>query len=111
MSARCLRNAGPALEVGMREIGMAEIIAICGVVVLFGFALILLVGALRRKQARLVQRTLIDKLATGNELAAFLQTPAGDRFLRAIADPCLQHDPSSLQYNAESWFSSQASGY
>ena len=71
----------------MREIGMAEIIAICGVVVLFGFALILLVGALRRKQTRLLQRTLIDKLGTGNELAAFLQTPAGDRFLRAITDP------------------------
>ena len=70
----------------MREIGLPEIIAICGVLVLFGFALVLLIGALRWKQSRSVQRTLIDKLAAGNELATFLQSPAGDKFMRGIAD-------------------------
>jgi hypothetical protein len=70
----------------MRDIGLPEVIAICGVLVLFGFALVLLTGALRWKQSRLVQRALIDKLAIGNELATFLQTPVGDRFVRGIAD-------------------------
>ena len=70
----------------MREIGLPEILAICGVMVLFGFALLLLVGALRWKQSRSVQRAVIDKLSGCNDLAAFLQTPAGERFLRGITD-------------------------
>ena len=71
----------------MRDIGTQEIITIFGVLVLFGFALVLLTGALRSRQSRSVQQALIDKLAVGNELAAFLQTPAGDRFVREIAEP------------------------
>jgi hypothetical protein len=70
----------------MRDIGLPEIIAIFGVLVLFGFALILLTGALRWKQSRSVQRALIEKLAVGNDLATFLQTPAGDQFMRGVAD-------------------------
>jgi hypothetical protein len=70
----------------MRELGLPEMIVICGVLVLFAFALVLLIGALRWKQGRSMQRTLIDKLALGNELAAFLQSPAGDRFMRGISD-------------------------
>lgn len=71
----------------MREIGLPEIIAICGVMVLCGLAVVLLVGALRWKQSRVVQRTLIDKLSAGNELVAFLQTSAGERFIRGITEP------------------------
>lgn len=68
----------------MREIGLPEMIAVFGVVILFAFALVLLIGALRWKQSRSVQRALIDKLASGNELGTFLQTPAGDRLMRGI---------------------------
>lgn len=71
----------------MRDIGLPAIIAICGVMVLFGFALVLLTGSLRWKQGRLVQRALIHKLASGNELATFLQTPVGERFVREISNP------------------------
>jgi hypothetical protein len=70
----------------MRDIGMPEIITICGVLVLFGFALVLVTGALRVRQSRSVQKALIDKLAVGNELSAFLQTPAGEQFVRDIAE-------------------------
>jgi hypothetical protein len=56
--------------------------------VLFGFALVLLTGSLRWKQGRLVQRALIDKLASGNELATFLRgLPSSPRFRATGADP------------------------
>jgi hypothetical protein len=80
------KEAVPGVEANMRTIGLPEIIAICGVLTLFGFALVLLVGALRWKQSRSVQRALIDKLASGNDLGTFLQSPAGDKFMRGIAN-------------------------
>lgn len=70
----------------MRDFGLPEIIAISGVLILFGFALVLLIGAVRWKQSRSVQRALVDKLALGDGLATFLQTPAGDQFVRGITD-------------------------
>ncbi|HWQ52775.1 MAG TPA: hypothetical protein VN442_03765 [Bryobacteraceae bacterium] len=70
----------------MRSIGLPEIIVILGVFITSGFALVLLIGALRWKQSRSVQRALIDKLGSGNEVAAFLQTPSGAQFLRGIAE-------------------------
>lgn len=70
----------------MRAVGLPEIIVILGVFIMSGFALVLLVGALRWRQSRSVHRALIDRLGSGNELAAFLQTPAGAQYLRGVAE-------------------------
>jgi hypothetical protein len=69
----------------MRAIGYSELLVICGVLFLFGFAVILLVAALRWKQSRSVQRALIDKLPAG-ELVGLLQTPQGEKLMKAVAE-------------------------
>ena len=69
----------------MRSIGLPEIVLLCGILFLFCFPLILLVGALRGKQSRAVQRALIDKIPA-NELAGLLQTPQGERLVMALSD-------------------------
>jgi len=69
----------------MRSIGLPEVLVLCGVLVLVGFALLLLTAALRGKQSRSVQRALIDKLPP-DQLAALLQTPQGEKLMRALAE-------------------------
>jgi TRAP-type C4-dicarboxylate transport system permease small subunit len=69
----------------MRSIGIPELLVLFGVLLLLGFALILLVGALRWKQSRSVQRSVIDKLPA-NDLAAMLQTPQGEKLMQTLAD-------------------------
>ena len=70
----------------MRNIGLPEILVIFGVLMMFTFAMVLLIGALRWKQSRSVQRALIDKLGSGSDLVAFLQSPAGAHFVRGTQE-------------------------
>ena len=69
----------------MRSIGIPEILVLFGCLFLLGFALMLLVAALRWKQSRSVQQRLIDKIPP-NELSALLQTPHGEKLRGALAD-------------------------
>lgn len=69
----------------MRNIGLPEILVLVGILFLLGFALILLVGALRWKQSRSVQRVLIDKIPA-NDLVALLQKPHGERLVQVLSE-------------------------
>ena len=69
----------------MRIIGLPELVALFGMLFLFGFALLLLGAAHRRKQARSVQLALINRLS-GSELAGLLQTPQGEKLLQRLAE-------------------------
>ena len=70
---------------GLRSIGLPEVLVLFGILFLLGLALFLLVGALRWKQSRSVQRALIEKLSA-NELMGLLQTPQGERLMRGLAE-------------------------
>ena len=70
----------------MRFIGLPEILVLLGILFLLGFALILLVGALRSKQSRSVQRALIERIPA-NELADLLQRPDGEKLVRMLSEP------------------------
>jgi protein-S-isoprenylcysteine O-methyltransferase Ste14 len=69
----------------MRSIGAPELMVLFGILFLFAFVLVLLAAALRWKQSRSVQRALIDKLPA-NELSGLLQTPLGEKLLRALSE-------------------------
>lgn len=67
----------------MRSIGLPEMLVLFGVLFLVGFALILLVVALRGKHARSAQRSLIDRLPP-DQLMDLLRTQHGDRLIEAL---------------------------
>ena len=69
----------------MRTLGLPELMVLFAILFLLGFALILLVAALRWKQSRSVQRALIEKLPP-NELLGLLQTPQGEKLIQSLAD-------------------------
>ena len=52
----------------------------------FGLALLLAAGALRWLHGHSVQPALLDRLGSGTDLAAFLQTPSGERLLGSLVD-------------------------
>ncbi len=70
----------------MGAIGLPEILVIAGVMALFGLALLLAAGALRWRHGHSVQRALLDRLGSGADMAAFLQTPAGERLISSLVD-------------------------
>lgn len=70
----------------MRAIGLPELLVIAGVIVVFGLALLLAAGALRWLHGHSVQRALLDRLGSGTDLAAFLQTPSGERLIGSLVD-------------------------
>jgi hypothetical protein len=67
-------------------IGLPELLVIAGVIVVFGLALLLAAGALRWLHGHSVQRALLDRLGSGTDLAAFLQTPSGERLIGSLVD-------------------------
>lgn len=69
----------------MENIGLPEILVIFGVVFMLALAMVLLVRALRSKQARSVQRALIDRLPP-EEILRLMEKPEGARVLQALAD-------------------------
>src|SRR5690348_11957188 len=69
----------------MRSIGLPEVLVLCGMLCLLGFALFLLAAALRSKHSRSVHRAVIDKLPPG-DLASLLQTPQGEQLMRSLAE-------------------------
>jgi hypothetical protein len=70
----------------VRAIGLPELLVIAGVIVVFGLALLLAAGALRWLHGHSVQRALLDRLGSGTDLAAFLQTPSGERLIGSLVD-------------------------
>jgi len=70
----------------VRTIGLPELLVIAGATVLFGLALLLAAGALRWLHGHSVQRALLDRLGSGTDLAAFLQTPAGERLIASLVE-------------------------
>jgi hypothetical protein len=69
----------------MDTLGLPEALVIFGIVFLIGFALVLLVGALRSKQSRSVQRALIDRMPS-EDIARLLERPDGVRLVQALSD-------------------------
>lgn len=70
----------------MRELGLPEVLVICGILFLFGLLLVLAVGLLHRKRRDSVQKTLIEKFGSAHDLGTFLGTPGGERFIDSLAN-------------------------
>ena len=75
----------------MGHLGLPEILFVSGMLTVpIVLALLLFLG-LRKGHSRSIQQAVVDKIGSAQDLAAFLQTPAGQRFADSLsgraADP------------------------
>jgi hypothetical protein len=71
----------------MRSIGFPELLIIFTVLIILpGIALVLLFSVLRGRQKRALQQSVLDRVSSGPDLAAFLQSASGERFIQSLSD-------------------------
>ena len=61
-------------------------LAMFAAVAFFGYVLYLITVAIHRKQQNAMQQSVLEKFASAKDLADFLQSPAGQKYITSLAD-------------------------
>jgi hypothetical protein len=71
----------PMIQGQLKE--WAVILAVIGIP---GWCIYVIAGALRRKQQNEMQKHMLDKFSSAQDFAAFMQSPAGQKYMMSVSE-------------------------
>ena len=74
-----------------------DIVASVSVVILASLAILVTYATRRRKQQHQMQKALLDKFSSAHDLAEFMQSPAGQKYVMGFADSVTSSRSSILK--------------